>query len=209
MLRPVGFQRLRERLDVAGVVVPVAHEPQLGHVAPSHELGGHGVEHGSRGAGAILGVERYHEQASQTFFFHAGEHFGHARFAIAHGPAHERFAPALGPMGFQRVREPLGIDFERRAFVEPDAGVLLRVRLGAARQNEEVQNRLPQPARQLDDARIGEEFAQERTHGLRGGGGRGAEIDEQHARALWPVVRKGARGVTGHAGSFSVLRRWR
>ena len=76
---------------------------------------------------------------------------------------------------------PHGMHGEGRAFRRPDLLVLLRGFRRPRAQHDAMQDRQPEPARQLDDARVGKEFAQIGAHRRRRGGRRGAEVDEEDA----------------------------
>jgi hypothetical protein len=102
---------------------------------------------------------------------------------------------------------------KRRAFIGPDGGIFLGRFGRACAQDDAVKNRPPDEARQLYDARIGEELGEIAAHSLGRGRRRGAEVDEKNALQRvgeWKIgVRprqsrtKKNRGLTP---IFSVLR---
>jgi hypothetical protein len=89
------------------------------------------------------------------------EHVRERRRAIAHRRQH---AP-LRAFALHRLGQLARVHGQRRAVAQPHAGVFVRHARRAQRQDDEVQQRPPQPARQVDDAAVRQEFAQVAAHG--------------------------------------------
>jgi len=200
---PVLAHERSQRLDISIVVVKVLDEPGLGNVARPSEPIAHRVHHARRRAGGVLRVERQHDQALAAGPLEAPERAGDRRFAVAHREFHERRSGA--EPSAQAVREerslPGGMDGERRAARSPDFGVLASRASWPNVQDDAVQDRKPERARNLDDSRVRQEFAQvaadrsgRRRHGR-------SQIDEQHRVAFGTrVVEFGFGTEARHRG---------
>ena len=91
-------------------------------------------------------------------------------------PSGKTRAGASLPMA---LRQALGVHQQRRAALDPDRGVLLRHLARAQRQDDEVQDRAPQPAGQLDHAVVVQELRQVALHRRPGGGVGRAQVHQQ------------------------------
>ena len=88
----------------------------------------------------------------------------------------------------------------------PNLAVAVCAFFSAEGQDDAAQQGLPQQARQLDYALVGQKFAQIGAHGFGCGCGRRAEVDEQNANSglLMRTVRRLGLEV-GHGGSLGVF----
>jgi hypothetical protein len=155
MLRDAGC----ECIDVGRVIVEIAHH---GNILVQH------VENASRCAVGVLRIQRHDDRL--LHLFQSGFYSG---LAIAHGVFHRHVLQE-----FPKQRSlPRSVKGERRTFVRPHQPVFLdRLRRTGA-QHDAVEDRKPDEARQLDDARIGKEFGEIAAHGVRRRRRRRAEVD--------------------------------
>jgi hypothetical protein len=161
---PVPAQVGGERVDVRGVIVEVAYQPRALWQDVGHALGG---------AFGVLRVKRHHRYVADT---EARERRSNGGRAIAHSVAY-----GDAELAFKKPRLPGGVEGKGGTLGGPDRGVLLGRLCGAGAQHDAVQEGQPQPTRQLDHPRVGEEFGQIGAHGRRRGRRRRAEIDEENA----------------------------
>ena len=154
---------------IGGVVVDHAHR-QSAAIARQH------VGDGRRRRRRILRIQRQRHHALDALRFQPVQHRLQRRLAVAHGVDHAHCRQVRLHGSGQALR----IDRQRRAFGQPDPGVLGR-RLGSAqRQDHEVQQRAPQPARQLHHAAVVQEFRQVTPHRPGRWCLRCAQIDDNH-----------------------------
>ncbi len=88
---PVFFYRLRQGLDIAGVIVVALHKAQLWNVALGFGPVVDRITHAGGGGARVLGVQRQDQDARGALGFEGIELRGHRRIAVAHGsssPAH-------------------------------------------------------------------------------------------------------------------------
>ena len=115
----------------------------------------------------------------------------------------------------EQVGELLGLragDGLDRRFVPltiPDFPVVAHFAPRAERQNDAVENDLPQQRILFDHARIGEEFLEIAPHRRGIGGIRRAEIDQKHADARSPARLSPAAAAASAHRSFAERRRQR
>ena len=204
---PVRFDGAGQGVDVAGGVVVVVHEPQLGHVAGGGGPGVDGVKHAGRGGGRILRVQRQDEDARGALGLQRIELAGDGRVAVAHGVAHQHRVACLAQPAAQQ-RGLLGRPVRQgRALGRPDAGVF-GGRLGRARaQDDAVQDGHPQQLGDLHHAVVTQKLRQIAAHGRgRGFVGR-AQVAQQHSGAVGLAVGERGFGVEGRHAAFSPTRR--
>jgi hypothetical protein len=79
----------------------------------------------------------------------------------------------------QFVGQALRVHQQRRAFRQPDLGVIAGDAARANRQNDEMQQDAPQPAAEIDHAVIMQEFGQITPYRAGGRGVWGSQIDQQ------------------------------
>ena len=153
--------------------VVFADETQIRHAFLFQIVPGDGIEHRGGGGGRILRVQRQHSQLLQIRI--VGQHRGHRRIAVTHRQ------PDLGirHLVLQFVGQTLRVHQQRRAFRQPDLGVVAGHAARANRQNDEMQQDAPQPAAEIDHAVIVQEFGQIATDRARGRGIRRSQIDQQ------------------------------
>jgi hypothetical protein len=114
---------------------------------------------------------------------------------------HARLRQAL----LQRCGEAPRMHRQRRAFGHPDLGVFPRHPRTAQRQDQEMQQRAPQPARELHDAMVMQELREIAAHrGRRRRRGR-AEVDEQDTHLGNSGL--GSSGRVGHRHRMAGPRR--
>jgi hypothetical protein len=112
--------------------------------------------------------------------------------------AHDDAVAALAEVAAEQQRLLLGPDLQRRAFRRPDGCVLARRSGRPDAQDHPVQQRQPQPARDLDHARVGEELGEVAAHRARRRGVRRAEVAEQHRGRRRASVRMARLGRETH-----------
>ena len=202
MLLPVGADMCGHGLDVVGMVVETADGAQADLVALFEQFVQHLIQRGTAAAGGVLRIEGDGEQAVYALGFHGGDGIGYGRCAVGHGVPHQH----LRQLGLQGGGLFGGNHGQRRAFALPDLAVAVCAFFGAEGQDDAAQQGLPQQARQLDYALVGQKFAQIGAHGFGCGCGRRAEVDEQNANSglLMRTVRRLGLEV-GHGGSLGVF----
>ena len=89
VLHPVVVDVVRQRLDVAGVVVEILDGAQRGGVAHFLQFGEHDVEGGAAAAGGILRIHRHDQDALAVLFLEFAQHAGDGRVAVAHRVVHD------------------------------------------------------------------------------------------------------------------------
>ncbi|MNI35309.1 hypothetical protein D3C73_893290 [compost metagenome] len=155
-------------------------EAQFGLVAQARGMPGHGVHHGGRGAGGVLRVQRHGQDALATGRAQAGDRVWNGRVAIAHA----QFDHGVDTRHFQRgahaVRLPSAVNHERRAVLQPNAGIARRELLGTQGQHQPMQNGLPEIAGDFNDAGVGQELAQVFADAWYIRSIRRAKVDQQH-----------------------------
>ena len=163
---PVVADPAREGVDVAGIVVIVLDEAQLRQVAAAHRPGSDRIGNARRRRRRVLGIERQHQYPLDTGRPQRVERTGDRGLAVAHPVPHQDRMAALAEIAGEQQRLLLGPDLERRALLHPDRGVLACRFRRPDPQDEAVQDRQPDEARYLDDARIGEELGEITPHRL-------------------------------------------
>ena len=191
VIEPVAAGARGQRLDVAGVVVVAVDEAQLGQAALVLAPRPDRIDDAGRRGPGVLRVGRQHQDPRGTFGLERVELRGDGRIAVTHGGAHRDAMAVLAQPSLQQRGLLFGPDLQRRALGGPD-GRVLGGRLGRAQwQDRAAQQRLPHQWRNLDDARVAEEFGQVLPH--RGGGGlvRRAQVAVQHTGQGRLAVRQG------------------
>ena len=202
VLTPMRLHLGGQRGDIGRVVVVMTHGAHFRHIAQFHQRGKGGVQRAAAAAGGVLRIQRQQQQALHAL----GAQLLHALLdrglAVAHGELHHHVF--TGQPAGQAFRLAAGVDQQRRALRRPDRGVFLGGFARADIQNHAVQNQRPQPARQLDHAAVRQKLLQVGAQRARGGRGRGAQVDQQHAQAGRAVVSKtGFRQKSRHQDSAS------
>lgn len=196
LVLPVRLDAPRERLDIAGVVVELVDEAELGHAALRAAPVVDGIDHARGGGGRVLRVALQHEHALDAFGLQRIEPRADRGIGIAHRIAHRHAVAAPAQHVAQALRLPFAPDLERRALGQPDARVLGGRLRGPHAQDDAVQDRQPEQARDLDHARIAEEVREIAAHGAGGGGiGRTQVAPEDGGAAM--VVAGASEGLGG------------
>ena len=176
----VAADAVSKRCDVARVGVPVAHQAQFGDAALVGECLGNAVEDAGSGGVAVLWVHRHDQQFFDTACGQVAQGAFDGWLTVTHGVCDVDMAEATGGEGAtQGDGLPCGDGDERRAVFLPDLPVGVRGAFRAGVQDDAVQDGQPFPARQVDDAAVGEEFVEvgaQRFFGRRFGR---AEVDEE------------------------------
>ena len=110
-------------IDVAGVVVKVVDETQLGHVAGALGPLVNGVEQRSGGGAAVLGVGGQHQHAGEAFGLELVQLLCHAGVAIGHGHAHVNVVALFTQKALQQFGLFLRPYHQWGALWRPHAGV--------------------------------------------------------------------------------------
>ncbi len=144
----------------------------------------------------ILRIKRHDQNAVAAARDQRFEPRGDRRIGIAHRPVDDdMLAERLENAGeFFRLRAGDGLERQLVLLVVPDFLVVARFAPRTHRQNDAVEQELPEQRIPFDDARVGEEFLQIASHRLGLGGIGRAEIDEQHAD-----TRRGGHRLVGRA----------
>ncbi len=189
---PVVAHALRQRAEVAGMIVEMPHRADRRLIAHAGKAAEGGVQGGCRGAGGILGVERHQQDAVAVLGLYFLQLVRDRGPAVAHRVVHHQREPdALAEVAAQQRHLALGVHPERGALVHPDPGVALCRGPGPRGEHEQMQNRPPHEARNLDHPRVGQKLLQIGAHCGRGRRFRRAEIDQQDADPGIAAVRKG------------------
>ncbi len=199
--QPVA-DRFGQRVDIDGILVIGRDAAQLR--APSHsaerflDL----VGDARRRRPGILRIERDDEHARAALGFQLLEGGADRGRAVAHRPIDDDGVIAKAPA--EPARRDRGAELFglrprhrlQRAFVQlpvPDRLIVLAARLGAPRQNDEIEDRPPDQARRIDHAPVGQEFLEIAPHRPVAERVGRAEIDQQDAdlsRMRRNVVRR-------------------
>ncbi|MDT4825803.1 hypothetical protein FQZ97_590960 [compost metagenome] len=181
MLLPIALDAARQGVQVARLFMEALDEAQRRLVAQAARVAGHGVHHrGSRGR-RILRIERNGQNVFAALLAQPRDGLGDGRIAVAHAQLHHGLDPRRRQGGAHAVGLPLAVDHQRRALLHPDACVARLEFLGPHRQDQPVQDRLPQIARDFDHPGIGQEFAQVLAYVLLARRIRRAQVRQQHA----------------------------
>ncbi len=124
----------------------------------------------------------------------------HRRLAVAHGPIDDDAIPGDGAQMLLRLLGLGARDGLERAFVAglvPDQVVVAALLLGPRLEDDQVEDRPPQPPRRLDHALVGEELAQIGAHRPIARRLRRAEIHDQHTEPARPHLGVVARQANG------------
>ncbi len=184
---PVRLHARGQGGDVAWVVVVLGHEAQRRHAArvagPLQQLVGDAGGGGRR----VLRVHRQHQHLRHACFTQLVHHRGDAGVAVAHGVAHHEVVAARGEL----LGHAAACRAVHTASGEPSAiqtvAYLAAERRRPRAQDDAVQDRPPRQARDLDHARVAEEFGQVAAQ-RRGVGASGVPrlTSSTAVRAGWP-----------------------
>ena len=183
----LGFQRGCQDLDVVGILVVGRQDAQRRLAAQLHHVPVHFIAHCRRRRRRILRIERHDKDAIAAALDQGFEPRGDRRVGIAHRPVDddvraERLERA-GELAGLRTRE--GLDRQLVRLAVPDCLIIVRFAPRAQRQDDAVENELPQQRVVFDDARISEKLFQIAPYGWRIGRIGRAEIDQKHADAVF------------------------
>jgi hypothetical protein len=162
---PETTHRICNQSHKHGLVGVPSDEAERRHGAPRAQDVCHAVKGRGGGWSGRLRIERQHNDALTVR--ELGERVGEARFAVSHteSDADSICAKVRTEQLLQLVALRLGNDEERRLVLLaiPDRFVLRQNAVGTKRQNEAVQNEVPDCARHLDHAAVGQELGVVRT----------------------------------------------
>ena len=178
------LDRPGHRLDIGRIVMERRHRPDRRLPAHAAHGVGHPVDHGRRGRGAVLRVEREHQNPLAAGVLQLDHLFGDRRQAVAHRPSPTSTRSRAGSTACcRRLRLAAGVAAQRRfvAVLEPDLGIRLRRLFRTGVEDDAPQDRLPDQRRQLDHPAVGEEFLQIAADRLRIGRLRRAQVDQEDA----------------------------
>ncbi|MPM84993.1 hypothetical protein SDC9_132070 [bioreactor metagenome] len=133
----------------------------------------------------------------------AVEHAADGGLAVAHRPGDADAVAAFAEQALEQLGLAFGVHAQRRTVAGPDAGVLGGGFLRPRVEDDAVEDRPPEEARNLDDARVGEELPEVAAQRRRRRGVGGAEVNQDEggaARAAVAVRR--FRLESGHQFSF-------
>jgi len=171
MMFHVGLQRI----DIGRVVV-------IGRQCAQRRLPAHpgqrkegGVVRGRGRRRAILRIERREQDAVASRRLQCAQPVRNGRPAVSHRMVDDH---VRAERAFERCRLAARDGGKRRSILPPDLPIGVRRHLRSAGQHEGVQDRLPDEARQLHDARVGQELTQIAAHRRRIGRIGRAEVDD-------------------------------
>ena len=196
-----GAGRARERLDIGGIVV-IGRGDAQGRL-PAHRLAARRTPCRRPSPSSPRNIADRAARAGCGRSPWPATRRGARRSTACRSASPSRPRSRADPGRAQRQRELFRLaagDRLQRALVAlavPDRIVVAPLGARAARQDDEVEDRPPEPARRLDHAPVGEEFVEIAAHRPIVGRFRRAEIDEQHADAAAldrRVARRAKRG---------------
>jgi hypothetical protein len=166
---PVGFPVLGharpQGVDVPRVVVELGDEAQLRQPAPAAQLTVHLIVHGPGRRAAVLRKQRRHEDTLRSRGPQASQGVRHRRLSIEHAKLDREWRQhALRQRANELRTQALGQVQQWRAARRPDLAILARRAARTQGKDQPMQDRQPERARQLDDARIGQHALQEPAH---------------------------------------------
>ena len=178
-----GANGFGQRLDIGRIIMPGGGNAHARLPAHFHE-GFEGFVAGSgRRCGAGLRIER-DQQNTITALRHQGlDALRRRGIAIAHAPIdHNAIIDGGEALGeFFGLRAGDGFERALIALLVPDRVIILALGAGTDREDDEIEDRPPDQARDFNDALIGQEFLEIAPHGpVIGGVGR-AQIEQQNA----------------------------
>jgi hypothetical protein len=151
-----------------------------------------------------------HEQALRAGIAQPLERGAQFRGAVEHAELHrQRGQRALCQRVADFHAQPLAQLTQRRAGGGPDLLVFARDTPRPQRQDQSVQHRQPQRARQLHHARVSEEARQKRPHGARLGRLGRAGVHQQDTDPLGRIAAVACRACLVHARYLSARARAR
>ena len=196
-------------VDIDGIVVVGRRHPHGRLPAQPHERAEGLVAGRRRGGRGVLRIERHQQQAVAAPLLQRLDARGGGGVGVAHRPVDD------DPLVAEPGRELLCLrarDGLERALVElrvPDLGVVLALAAGADGQDDQVEDRPPLPARQLDHALVGEELLEIAPHRPVAGGVGRAEVEQEDADAAALDRRMAGRPMTLVGLSVGALHRRR
>ena len=148
---PVFADEISKRTDEGGMIVIVLDDTQLGYVSRPRERRAHAIDRGSGCACRVLRIERQHEQAIAVRALKFGEDRLDRWLAIAHRVGDdEGRRELLAEQPLQQLGLARGVDRKRRPFRPPDRGVARGRAARTGIEDDPVQDRRPDGARDLD-----------------------------------------------------------
>ena len=196
MLLPIVVDALRQRTNVAGVVVERVDEPQRRHATCGSKIGVHRIERRRGRARRVLRIQRQDKNLFAVDGAKLVERRGNRRLSVPHAELDRtqvrRQAFLLEPLSQIAVQQHLLLDAvheQRRPVVGPDRRIFRSRPRGPHAQHHAVQQRLPCDVRNLHDARIRQEFTEVAPHRLEIGAIGRAEIDQHDADLACPLAR--------------------
>ncbi len=185
---PVVVDVARKRPDIAGVVVEAVDRAQARQPPHPPRVGEHRIERRRRRARRVLGKKRHRENAIATRRPQSAERVRDPRIAVAHRKLDRRkvrrqplVLEALAEVAHQQRLLLQAVCEQRGPVAAPDHRVFSRRPRRPHPQDHEVQYRLPEEARDFDDAAIGKKFREVAPHGRGGGRVRRAEVEQEDA----------------------------
>ena len=167
---PVVGDRMAQRFDVAGMVGVLRDEPQFRHPAPAPQFGLDLVVDRSGRHAAVLWEQRKHQDLLGTRVAQARKALRDPRLRVQHAELHRDGCQyPFVEAGCDGIAQPGRQAEQRRAFCGPYAAVLARAAERPRAQDDAVQDRQPERARQFDHARVPEQARQEAAHVRRRG----------------------------------------
>src|ERR1019366_7209604 len=146
----------------------------------------------------VLRIEGQDEDPIGAFQFQGVERARDGGLTVAHRVADGDRMTALAEVAAEQQRLLFGPDSERRSFRHPDAGVPARRARWPQAQDDAVQQRQPEQARDLDDARVAQKLRKIAAHGARRRRIGCSEVAQQHDRLRCRSVCEGWLGREAH-----------
>ncbi|MPL60861.1 hypothetical protein SDC9_06423 [bioreactor metagenome] len=177
------LDRLRERVDIARPVEIFGRGAGGGRALLRHQRAEEGVVRGGARGARVLRVKREEQDLLAARLHHPLDHRGGRGIAIAHAEIDHHAGAEARLDCLAQLRDLALGDRHQRAFIRlgvPDRAVIRPRGEGALRQDDELQQRLPFPRRDVDHPLVREEFVQIAPHRPVVGRIRRAEIGKEH-----------------------------
>ena len=197
----MAFDRLRQRVDIGGVIAVGGHGPHGGLPVGLLQEGKALIVARCRGRAGVVRIDRRHYDLLAAQILQLLQHVGGAGGAVAHARA-ENHVLGLGVDAGLHGLDLIPEDQAQRAvatLVVPDFGVERRRLPGAGVEDDPAQQRLPQPGWVVDDPLVRQELREIALQARGVGRVRCAEVHQND-----PDFRGFDRGVVGgqgHGGS--------
>ncbi len=178
-------QRLCQRVDIGRLIVIGGKHPNRRLPAHLAERSRYAVDNRCRRRRAILRIERRDQNTVAAFRLQLPQPVADRWLAVAHRPidGDARIGEAHQMVELLRLRPRDCPERRFPEFVVPDLLIGLAGGFRPARQDEEMQDRQPDRARNLDHPWVGQELLEVALHRFEVGGVRGSEIDQKHTDA--------------------------